>query len=66
MLQDRTIPTSSMTITNGCISDNTVASLLQYYVQSAWQVPNTKVQHSMTANTNTDDLTTYRGLYAGP
>ena len=52
MLQDRTIPISSMNITSGCIFKNAVAPLFQsQYAQSAQQVPSTMVQmSSMIAN----------------
>ena len=68
MLQDRTILTSSMNITNGCIFENVVAPLFQHqYVQSPQPVPSTKVQlSSMISNTV---LMTYQlivVLYTGP
>ena len=44
MLQDRNIPTLSMTITNRFIFDNAVAPLFQQYVQAAQPVLSTKVQ----------------------
>ena len=46
------MPIPSTNITNGCRLDYAVASLRQYFIQSAQPVPSTKVQVStMTANT---------------
>ena len=54
-------------VPNGCIFENTVAPLFQYYVQAAQPVPSTTVQaSSMTAN---KILITYQltgGSYTGP
>ena len=53
MLQDRTIPTSSMNINNGCIFENVMGPLFQSQsVQSAKPFSSTKLQaFSMTVNT---------------
>ena len=67
MLQNRTILTSLMTITNECIFDNAVAHLFKQYIQSTQPVPSTKVQaSSVTVNTIWMTYQLTGSLHTGP